>query len=83
MKVIKQKKKFLDAIASLSVNLIVNNLCSCLECPGEWDYWEKTGKCYKMFTNELTWMEAQFNCTSLGVLSETSMYGTQCCKSFF
>merc|ERR1719300_684258 len=35
-------------------------------CPGEWDYWEKTGKCYKMFKNELTWMEAQFNCTSLG-----------------
>ena len=35
-----------------------------------WDYWEKTGKYYKMFKKELSWMEAQFNCTSLGVSNE-------------
>ena len=38
-----------------------------------WDYWEKTGKYYKMFKNELTWMDAQSNCTSLGVMKESQL----------
>ena len=38
-----------------------------LAWPIGWDFWEKTGKYYKMFTKELTWMEAQLNCITLGV----------------
>ena len=38
-----------------------------LAWPIGWDFWAKTGKYYKMFKEELTWMEAQLNCINLGV----------------
>ena len=44
------------------------NDCFLLALPIGWDFWEKTGKYYKMFTKELTWMEAQLNCINLGVM---------------
>ena len=41
--------------------------------PMGWNHWEKTGKFYKMFKKQVTWMEAQSNCTSLGVMKESQL----------